>query len=461
MQIRAFQLHNFGRFESLEASFEENERDPARVIVLVGNNGAGKTSILKALATSLSWFVARLRTGKGGGTPISDHLIREGAPSAAIDIAVEDLEARRGTFRWTVARARQGMKGRHVSALKDVSVLADHYRSHLTDIADCSLPLVAYYPVERSVLEVPLKVKTRNAFSQLIGYEDFFSPSVNFTKFFEWFRDREDHENELGVGRLRHLSQALDEQFSDGMYVPDSKALLNNSQRLQVLMEEALKEDSQLSVVRSAIEQFMPGFSQLRVQRKPQLQLIVDKCGLSLNVLQLSQGEKTLMALVGDIARRLAMMNPALENPLLGQGIVLIDEVDMHLHPTWQRQLIHNLTRTFPNCQFILTTHSPLVISDYPDVLVFALNDGQLEKVPSQFGQDANTVLLDVMDTDIRNPEIGARLNDALDAIQSGRLNDARHMIAALEEQLPPSNLELTKVKLILRKQELRLEKDR
>ena len=205
----------------------------------------------------------------------------------------------------------------------------------------------------------------------------------------------------------------------------------------------------------------MPGFSHLRVQRKPSLQLVVDKDGLALNILQLSQGEKSLMALVGDIARRLAMMNPALENPLQGQGIVLIDEVDMHLHPIWQREIIRNLTRTFPNCQFILTTHSPLVISDQPDVLVFSLNDGQLEKVPSQFGQDANTVLLDVMDTHIRNPKVGAKLNDALDAIQAGRLSEAREIIAALDAQLPPSNLELAKAKLFLRKQELRLEKDR
>ncbi len=62
----------------------------------------------------------------------------------------------------------------------------------------------------------------------------------------------------------------------------------------------------------------------------------IDKNGQTLNVLQLSQGEKSLMALVGDIARRLAMMNPMLGNPLNGEGIVLIDEVDMHPHPTWQ-----------------------------------------------------------------------------------------------------------------------------
>lgn len=478
MHIRAFKLHNFGRFESLEASFMENETSTARVIVLVGNNGAGKTSILKALATSLSWFVSRLRTEKGSGSPVADHSIREGARSSAIDIDISDVAAGQKPFHWTVARSRQGMKGQHTSALTDVSALADHYRSRLTHIENCSLPLVAYYPVERSVLEVPLKVKKKNAFSQLEGYEDFPSPSVSFTKLFEWFRDREDYENELSsqllisddkreeLEQLNQLFESIDTEALEKLPPDGSNSLLNELAKLQKMMLGFRElttppKDPQLSAVRSAIEQFMPGFSNLRVQRKPQLQLVVDKNHLTLNILQLSQGEKTLMALVGDIARRLAMMNPALDDPLQGPGIVLIDEVDMHLHPTWQREIIRNLTRTFPNCQFILTTHSPLVISDYPDVLVFALNDGQLDKVPSQFGQDANTVLLDVMDTHIRNPDVGAKLNDALDAIQAGHLSKARQIIAALDSQLPPSNLELAKVKLFLRKQELRLEKDR
>jgi predicted ATP-binding protein involved in virulence len=204
----------------------------------------------------------------------------------------------------------------------------------------------------------------------------------------------------------------------------------------------------------------MPGFSHLRVRRKPRLHMSIDKNGETLNVLQLSQGEKSLMALVGDIARRLAMMNPGLENPLHGDGIVLIDEVDMHLHPSWQRSIIQRLTNTFPNCQFILTTHSPLVISDYKDVLVYSLDDGELTKIPSQYGQDANTVLLNVMDTDIRNKTINKRLNDLLDLIQDKDLDQAKVLLGELESELPEQNMELTKARLLLRKQELRLAKD-
>ena len=215
-------------------------------------------------------------------------------------------------------------------------------------------------------------------------------------------------------------------------------------------------KDRQLTAVRNAIASFMPNFTNLRVRRKPRLHMSIDKDGETLNVLQLSQGEKSLMALVGDIARRLAMMNPALENPLHGDGIVLIDEVDMHLHPTWQRSIIERLTATFPNCQFILTSHSPLVISDCKNVLVYSIEDGDLTIVPSQYGQDANTVLLDVMSTNIRNAKINQQINDLLDLIQENKLEQARSLLAQLTEELPYNNLELIKAKMFLRKQELK-----
>ena len=90
-------------------------------------------------------------------------------------------------------------------------------------------------------------------------------------------------------------------------------------------------QDKQLSAVRRAIETFMPDLNNLRVKRKPRLRMTIEKKGSKslLDVKQLSQGEKSLMTLVGDIARRLAMMNPALENPLEGEGVVLIDEIDV------------------------------------------------------------------------------------------------------------------------------------
>jgi predicted ATP-binding protein involved in virulence len=182
--------------------------------------------------------------------------------------------------------------------------------------------------------------------------------------------------------------------------------------------------------------------------------MLVDKNGKTLDVAQLSQGEKSMMALVGDIARRLAIMNPGLENPLTGFGIVLIDEIDLHLHPNWQRAIIGNLSKTFPNCQFILTTHSPIVISESPNLLCYSLENGEIEKLPNLFGMDVNQVLLQDMDADIRNIEIQRAIDELRDSLQDGQLNQSKLLLAELEQKIAGDNLELTKAKLLIKRLE-------
>ncbi|SEI71326.1 Predicted ATP-binding protein involved in virulence [Allopseudospirillum japonicum] len=449
MEIKRFRLTNLGRFSELEAELAPTQELNSNVTVFIGNNGAGKTSILKALATSLSWFVARLRSEKGSGSPIPEGVILNGQPSALIDVTVLDDHGQSSNpdYRWSLAKTQKGKKNKFNSNLNDASRLADDYRAAITHKEQASLPLIAFYPVERVVLDIPLKIKERHSFGQLDGYDNSLNQGVDFRRFFEWFREREDAENETGVPQ--DVLDKLLETLGDNHDV---------WHKLQSLM--ASSRDRQLTAVRTAISNFMPGFSNLRVRRKPRLHMSIDKNGQTLNVLQLSQGEKSLMALVGDVARRLAMMNPALENPLHGDGIVLIDEVDMHLHPTWQRSIIERLTSTFPNCQLILTTHSPLVISDYKNVLVYSLDDGEVSQVPSQYGEDANSVLLNVMDTHIRNAQITTRLSNLRDLIEDGNIVKARSLLAELETELPTQHLELSKSRLLLRKEELRRAKN-
>ncbi|MEI7376220.1 AAA family ATPase [Dickeya chrysanthemi] len=486
MKIKQFRLHHVGRFTSLDALIAPTADYPSNVTVLVGNNGAGKTSILQALATSLSWLVARVRSEKGSGSVISEDTITNGQTSAAIEVMAQDTPPRSGhaadndaEYHWTLAKARSGKKGQHASQLNALTTLADRYRTALTQDQQSSLPLIAFYPVERSVLDIPLKIRNKHHFQQIDGYDNALNQGVDFQRFFEWFREREDIENEDGMPlALLKIMEKDPERVSDILnYIDDAPGRLEKmdpsnfkgiksefekiSSALQLIREiESASKDSQLKAVRSAITAFMPNFSNLRVRRKPRLYMSVDKNGEAFNVLQLSQGEKSLMALVGDIARRLAIMNPALDNPLHGQGIVLIDEVDMHLHPSWQRSIIERLTTTFPHCQFILTTHSPLVISDYKDVLVYSLDNGELTVVPSQYGQDANSVLLEVMDTHIRNARIAEKLGDLLDMIQRQQLTQAKTLLDELTAELPATNLELTKARLLLRKQELRGERN-
>ncbi len=452
MEVKRVILNNIGPFETLEIPLAPTEHNPSNVTVFIGNNGAGKTSVLKALETSLSWFTARLLTEKGSGTPLPEEAILNTATAAAINIEICDslksLDNPSGSevdsqFIWTLAKTRKGRKSQYVSHLNDSTRLANDYREALTHDEQTSLPLIVFYPVERTVLDIPLKIRTKHTFLQLDGYDNALKRGVDFRRFFEWFREREDSENESG--------------FSEDV-LSQLRSRFEGNQEVWPLLSEfnASAKDRQLTAVRTAIRQFMPHMDNLRVRRKPRLHMAIDKNGETLDVAQLSQGEKSLMALVGDIARRLAMLNPSLTNPLLGDGIVLIDEVDLHLHPSWQRSLCDRLTETFPCCQFVLTTHSPLVISDCKHVLVYTLTNGELEELPSQYGQDANTVLLDAMDTPIRNEKVDTELNDLLDAIQDSSLVQAHQLLAELTAELPANHLELIKAKLLLHKQELR-----
>ena len=167
-----------------------------------------------------------------------------------------------------------------------------------------------------------------------------------------------------------------------------------------------------------------------------------------LDVNQLSQGEKSLLALVGDIARRLAILNPSLDNPLHGEGVVLIDEVDLHLHPKWQQNLIDKLTQTFPNVQFILTTHSPHIVSDNPDVLVYILDDGELRQYRNSYGEDANTLLNGVFGVSERTPEIAEKFHKVGDYISNNELDKAKELIDELSKILSKNHTQLLSTQL-------------
>jgi len=454
VEIKEINLKSVGRFDEVVIPFAPTANVKSNVTILIGNNGSGKTTILKSLATSLSWLVAKIKTERGTGSILPEIVIKNGSRSASITVKACDdtfLYERREmprSYKWTIARTRKGRQSDADTNLADLNKLVQEYRSRLSEDEGTSLPLVAFYPVERVVLDVPLKIRGKHTFDQIDGYDNSLNQGVDFRRFFEWFREREDAENEGGISdeTLSILTKMIGQ--NTGLW--DELAKLQASSR-----------DRQLTAVRTAISEFMPEFRNLRVQRRPRLHMSIEKDGEELNVLQLSQGEKSLLALIGDIARRLAMMNPSMENPLHGDGIVLIDEVDMHMHPGWQAKIVERLQTTFPNTQFVLTSHSPLVIGSTPEVLVYEVGPEGVFETPTQFGKDANSVLTDAMDTLPRNEELQVEMNAAYDAIQDRRLEEARAKIARLQGKVGPSNVEVSRMKVLLRTMEAKIEKNK
>ncbi|KCX91570.1 AAA family ATPase [Acinetobacter nosocomialis] len=471
MQIQSFSLKNIGQFQDLSVSVAPTQDYPSNITVFIGNNGSGKTSLLKSVATALTWFVARLKHDKSNGTPIPESVILNTANAAAVEIIVNDqnLQQQIQAYTWRITKNRTARKTEFSTYLSELNQLTDYYKQWLGDDDQSSLPLIAFYPVERSVIDIPLKIREKHQFLQIDGYDNALNNAVDFRRFFEWFRDREDVENEL-ASQVNDYADILKEELElvaslknlnkNKTDYQDFENLKNKLDKIINALEannrqDIATKDLQLEAVRQAIYTFIPEFSNLRVRRKPRLHMSVDKNDKTLNVSQLSQGEKSLMALVGDIARRLAMMNPKLDNPLHGKGIILIDEIDMHLHPQWQRSIIQRLQTTFPNCQFILSTHSPLVISDTQNILVYDLDGQEVNALPSLYGQDANTVLLQYMDTSYRNPKVAEQISQAMDAIQNNDFELANQLIQTLKLELGESQLDVMRLVAMLKKRTL------
>lgn len=460
MFLKSLHLSDYTNFQNVELDFAFS--DTNKVTLLIGENGSGKSNILEAIATLLSWFTARLCNGdKAHGISIPESKIRLDQACAFIQATFQNSA---DEFSWHMVKKR---KGRHFSSetsltketsLKNASLLAAKFSARYSaDPAHTSLPLIAYYPATRYILDVPRRVVTHHKFTPIDGYQkwtiknsELSSSNIDFRRFIEWFKNCDDFKNEIFAELISYLS------FNNSIKLKNVK----NDNIISFVNFKELKKNNpelyekvsiaygpQLSSVSKAITTFMPGYTGLRIKRQP-LQMRVTKERQDLDILQLSQGERSILALIADIAYRLAIMNPDATEPLHGEGIILIDEIDLHLHPRWQRSVVRNLQTTFPNCQFIITTNSPLVISDPQDVQIFLLENNSVEELSYIYGMDIEQVLSEIMGTALRYEPLQMQLDDLLDAIQDRDFNRYRKLRNELLSVLPPNHRELQRAEI-------------
>ena len=160
----------------------------------------------------------------------------------------------------------------------------------------------------------------------------------------------------------------------------------------------------------------------------------------------LSDGAKSILAVTSDIAYRMAVLNPHLLGNVIEEtdGVVLIDEIDMHLHPSWQQKVVESLHKTFPKVQFIVTTHSPTVLTNVPKENIRVLNAGKIYTPPVKTkGRDVNSILREIMNTDIRPADVDNKLNDFAKAVEAEDLNAAQQILDELREQLGDTDSEV------------------
>ncbi|MGP8336866.1 MAG: AAA family ATPase, partial [Methanosarcinaceae archaeon] len=359
------------------------------------------------------------------GRQITETDITNGSSSSYIQLFCE-IDSK--TMEWKLSKNRKGhAASEDKSNLLDLKNYTTAIQNRISETLEkVNIPLFVYYPVNRAVLDIPLRIRRQHKFDLLTAYDDALTSGANFRTFFEWFRVREDLENE----KFREYQIVDDETFLD----------------------------PQLEAVRNALSKTLPNFSNFTVRRSP-LRMEVEKKGKRLTVNQLSGGELNLIAMIGDLARRMAIANPDSTKPLEGFGIVLIDEIDLHLHPRWQRTIVPKLLDVFPNCQFIISTHSPHVITHVQPESLFILKQTDsgivAEKPSGSYGKNVDRVLEDLMGLKTTRPdEVDSGLHSIFEAIDAGKSEYAQKMIAELKQEIG-DDPELVKAGVLIKRREL------
>ena len=219
----------------------------------------------------------------------------------------------------------------------------------------------------------------------------------------------------------------------------------------QALADDRPSASSVAAAFGTAVSRFLPGYSGLRITGEERPELVIDHRDMPLPVAQLSEGERGVLAIVLDLTRRLALANPEMEDPAAMAGaVVLIDEIELHLHPQWQRRIVANLTETFPKCQFIATTRSPQVIGEVEHDRIHMIADGEVYSPSHSFGVDSSRVLEEIMGTCSRTTTVNELLTDISQQISDDRYDDARVLLADLSELLGEDDPEVTRVQTLL-----------
>jgi predicted ATP-binding protein involved in virulence len=436
MKLDKISLANFKGFEQLDLDFESD------VTVLAGINGIGKSSVLYAIAVVLSkalpFFTASTSKprsfdtddiySKGDVLKINTKFLvtmQLSIASQLLDLGIQKeifSEFLDSTDRFILLHRndeqpkqqdlKQALQSRTMTGdleagiLETLAILASLKNAE-------NQPIAVYFSPKRQLPGRPRSlpeqkpVKIAQAYSFALDDRE-----IELREFLDWFRTQEK---------------------------------LGSSQRI-------------LDSLRSVITEFIPAFTNLRLQEQPRLAFLVEKDGKPFELHQLSDGERGLLAIVFDLTRRLAIANPESSNPISeGIGLVMIDEIELHLHPTWQRQVLRRLTSTFKNCQFIVTTHSPLVIGEVEARCIrFLERDEETNKViatiPSEaYGLDTNRILDELMGASDRNKEIADKLHALFRLIDDEDFDGARQAITKLTEKLGESEPELTRARSLIK----------
>lgn len=390
MKIKHLLIENFRAIEHLDLDCSMGAN------VFIGDNGVGKSTVLEAIGMLLSWLNARCSSPKGRGRNIRKEDIRQGSAYCFLSVEVEHQGM---TFRWSLFN---GAVQKKIDRRTDLSSL-DAFVAHIHEYQEDERYLFTVYGVNRNISSITLN---KRLYGSREGKQDIVRTTFSATSwklFFNWYYERENEENRM-------------------------KARFN-----------AQYHDESLDVIRECLSEVFPGYKNLRIEDRP-TRFVIEKEGRAINFERLSDGEKCYITLVLDIARRLSLQNDGWKPILECEQVIMIDEVDLHLHPSWQLSVVSNLQRKFPNCQFFVTSHSPLVLSSLGEGgQLVVLRDGhrvELSDIP--YGDNGDYILKRFFGLkSVRDPEVQAEIDSIAAELSKNHpdLDDVERKLNALKEK--------------------------
>lgn len=424
MKLSSIRLQNFRCFEDTTIHLHE------QLTVLVGGNGSGKTAVLDGLNNIIPPICSG-RINENDQTFYSFN--RDDVKSIARDEIRMDfilmVDEKNQIIIPTVCDRQCGtdkkLKSTFLFKNRQYNTLCDPY--HDRD-ALCGLEFCAYYMAQRRMKK---DIQIRIAPEATI--DEVYNPSLDRLECFEttvnWFNSKESEEARRGM-REENVHYRIPE----------------------------------LEAVRHAVASILGNYDKPYTDKTP-AELFIHKKGdpTPYRLSQLSDGYRTMLALAMDLARRMAVVNAenyaatgksVLESP----AIVLIDEVELHLHPSWQQRVLPDLMRTFSNTQFIVTTHSPQVISSVKPENVRILKDGQVVSPEhSTYGAESSRVLDEIFGVNTRINEVHLELDAYFRMINNGQHDfpEAQELRSKFEDWLY-NDPALTRADMLIERMERR-----
>ena len=411
MIIRQLELKNFRCFEQIGIALHP------QLNVVVGANGTGKTSMLEAIRILLGGIFCELDKieNKISMPSIADEDVRlhnqESQYPAWIAGRIETDKTLMpiGTANWDRTLERYGGRTKFDES-KDIKALSKNIQTLIRTGSDTPIPIVAYYSTDR------YKREKRNSGLEADG------------------------------SRLRGYYNALDSMTNVWFFL--------NILKTETLWEiQEGKKSVILAMVSKLIKACVPNCKDIKHDIKQDKLVITQANGEKIPFSSLSDGVRNVLSLVMELALRCYLLNPSLgeDAPAKTPGVVLIDEIDLHLHPEWQLHILNDLLKVFGRIQFVVSTHAPLILSSIKDGKIFSVADKRVYDFPNQYMRRPEMILRD-MDTPAVNEDVDNTLAEYRLLIEDGKghTEKAKALRSKLVTSLGENHEELQRTDLML-----------